>query len=50
MGMEMERKKRDAEVSPRVLLMVKLVLRRKYKKTSDEAQEGPMGVLIGLVL
>lgn len=37
MRMEMERKRRDAEVSP-VLSIEKLVLRRKCKKTSDEAQ------------
>lgn len=40
MGMEMERKRRDAEVSPRLLLTVKLVLWRKYKKTSNEAWKG----------
>lgn len=46
MGMETERK-RAAEVSPRVLLTVKLVLRRKCKKTSDEAQG--LWVLIRLI-
>lgn len=36
--MEMEGKRRDTEASPRLLLMVKLVLWRKYKKTSNEAR------------
>lgn len=46
MGVEMERK-RAAEVSSRVLLTVKLVLRRKCKKTSDKAHG--LWVFIGLV-